>query len=185
VQIAFDEPVTPSTALQAGNYTVTSGATILALAGSFMEYTSATNTVTIHLPAGQELDPASGLSVTVANVANHSGLPLSPPANVGGAVTGDTTPPDFQQAFVNYREDASGLVADVLFDEDVDPAFTTDPLNWVPSGGQFVMSVDALSGKLFRLHLDLPLGPADTLDLAGLGDVAGNVSGAISIAPVQ
>ena len=184
VLINFDEPVTAATALQASNYAVTSGASVLNLTGSKMEYTSATNTVTIHLPAGQELDPASGLTVGVSNISDHSGLLLSPAANVGGAVTGDTTPPDFQAAFANYREDAGGLVVDVLFDEDVDQAFATNPLNWVPSGGQFVMTVDALSDRLYRLTLDLPLAALETLDLTGLSDVAGNTSGAIAVAPI-
>jgi len=184
VLVNFDEPVTPATALQAGNYSVTTGASSLDLTGSKMTYASATNTVTIHLPAGQELDPAAGVTVGVSGISDHSGLLLGPAASVGGVVTGDTTPPAFEAAFANYREDPGGLVVDVLFDEDVETALAANPLVWVPSGGQFVMGVEVLSGKLFRLTLDAPLAPGATVDLTGIEDAAGNVSGPISVTPV-
>jgi hypothetical protein len=80
--------------------------------------------------------------------------------------------------------DAGGLVIDVLFDEDVVEAYAADPLNWAASGAQVVTSAEALAGNMFRISLSAPLAGGDTLDLNGLPDPAGNVSGPISIAPV-
>ena len=184
VTIRFDKPVDLASAFSTGNYTVTNGASAIDLAGSVPTWDSTSNTVTIRLSASQHLSPASGIIVTVDNVADHAGLLISPPANIGGAVGGDVTPPDFSAAFANYRADAGGLAVDVLFDEDVDAAFAGEPLNWTASGGQTAMAVQSLSGKIFRVMLDTPLGAGDTLDLVGLPDLAGNVSGAISVPPL-
>jgi hypothetical protein len=182
VRIHFDRPIKLSTGLVPGNYTVSNGGSV-SLSGASLSYASATNTITIELSAAGELDPTQPLTVTVDNVLGHSGLAINPPANVGGAVGGDGVAPDFAAAFANYREDFSGAVVDVLFDEDVEVAFALDVLNWSASGGQNVTAVEAMDGKMFRLTLDQILDPGDTLDLFGLPDLAGNLSGAISIPP--
>jgi hypothetical protein len=184
VNIHFDQPLEPGSGLSAGNYTVTNGGNAVSLAGASIGYRSATNTVTIRLAAGNELLPGAGLVVTVDNVTNHGGLVINPPANIGGAVTGDLTAPAFSNAFANYREDAGGLVIDVRFDEDVDPFYANDLLSWSGSGGQSVLGVVTLDGRTFRLTLDLPLAGGETLDHLDLYDLAGNGTGPISFGPV-
>jgi hypothetical protein len=182
VEVVFDVPVQPGSGLAKGNYTVTNGSPV-SLAGATLKIESGTNTVRILLADDQELDPSTNVVVTVANVANQAGLPISPPANLGGPVVGDTTPPDFADAFVNLRQDTLGAVVDVRFDEDVDAAFVTDTAQWTVSGGQAVTAVEWIDDDVVRLTLSAPLSGGQTLQLNQLPDRAGNTSGAISIPP--
>ena len=183
VHVVFSEPVDLSTGLALGNYGLTHGGNPIDLTGASASYESGTNTVKLRLPVGQDLQPGVPLTVDVANVTNHGGLSMNPPASVGGTVSGDATAPDFVQAFANYREDFSGVVIDVLFDEDVDEAFAADESNWTVSGGQTVLQVEVLSGRMFRLTLDQIMNASESLDLVGLPDLAGNLSGAITTVP--
>jgi len=183
VTVTFDEPVEGGTALDTTNYVVTNGASTVDLTGASMRYDSTTNTVTILLAEGSELDPALVLGVEVDGVEDHSGNAM-PTVALAGVVTGDTTAPGFANGFANYALDASGLICDLLFDEDVDMAFATDALNWSASGGQVVAGVFEVDTRYVRVVLLSALSSGDTLDvLAGLRDAAGNAAGALSIEP--
>jgi hypothetical protein len=185
VHVLFDEPVTPATALNAANYTVQSGGVARSLAGSALSYSSATNQVTIKLAAGQDLLSGGALSVGVSGIQDVAGNAMPAPLQVGGTTTGDSTPPAFSKAFVNYRSDPSGAVVDVLFSEDVDGVFATNTANWTASGGRSVRSVVLREKNHARVTLSAALLPTGTLQITGLLDVAGNASGAISIDPVE
>jgi len=185
VHVLFDEPVSNATALTAANYTVTSGGVARNLAGALLTYTSALNQVTIKLAAGQDLLAAGPLSIGVSGVRDVSNNLMTPLVGVGGATSGDTTPPSMTKAFVDLRQDATGVVVDVLFSEDVDQVFAGNPAHWTASGGVTVTAVDMRERNHARLTLSAALAPAGTLQLTGLPDVAGNASGAISIDPVE
>jgi hypothetical protein len=185
IEVVFDEPVDLASALDSNNYTVTNGAASVDVAGAVLRYTSATNTVEIRLPAGVELDASAGIGVDVAGVKDVAGLVMNPPASLAGSVSGDTTPPDFGAAFVNFAASSLGTAIDVLFDEDVDAAFASDPLNWSITGGAAVTQAQSLSGSHWRLTLSQPHVPGETLSVTGLPDVAGNASGLISIQPTN
>ncbi len=182
VNVQFDKPLDSTTGLNPANYGVTNGSALV-LSGANLRFNSTNNTVTIYLPAGVELNPAQGITVHVENVEDHAGLALSPAANVGGPMTGDIVPPALNAAFVNYRADAGGLAIDVLFSEDVPASFAMDGLNWTVSGGQTVDTAVALTPSHYRLTLSAPLTAGQTLSSIVVPDMAGNHSGAISIAP--
>jgi hypothetical protein len=182
VVVLFDKPVEPITGLDPSNYGVINGSSLV-LSNSSLTWNSTDNTVTIHLPAGVELDPTLGMTMQVINVQDHAGLAISPAANVGGTVGGDSTAPSFMAAFANYRADPTGLAIDVRFSEDVASSFVATPTNWSVSGGKTVDAVQALSPSHVRLTLSAALGVAETVGITALPDVAGNTSGAISIAP--
>lgn len=185
VVVGFNEPVESSIAVNPSNYAVHNGGRFLDLSSALLVYDSSTLTVTINLPAGQELYPTSAVTVTVTNIEDLSGNALPAPVVAGGAVTGDTTAPGITSAFANYRQDAAGLVVDVLFDEDVDAAFVENEANWTASGGQNVVDVTLMNSNFARVTLDAALNPAETLDLgAGFLDVAQNAtSGTTSVTP--
>ena len=182
VSIEFDKPVELVSALDPGNYGVINGSALV-IANALLSFNSTNNTVTIHLPAGVELDPTQGITVHVQNVADHAGLAMSPPANVGGLLSGDSSAPTFAAAFVNYRANPSGLAIDVGFSEDIRASFATTLLNWTVSGGQTVDAVVMLSPSHYRLTLSAVLTTGNSLNLNAVPDMAGNLSGAISVVP--
>ncbi len=183
VTIDFDEPIDPATGFNLSNYTVTNGAALIDLSNATTRYVSGSNRLIVNLAPGVELDPTQSLTVQAQNIADFSGLVMNPPANVGGAVSGDTTPPSSAQAFANLREDAGGLAIDVLFDEDVDQGFASQVLNWSTTGAALVTAVEVLGASHYRLTLDAPLAGGDMLQVDGVPDVAGNVAVTFSIAP--
>ena len=185
VQLGFSVPLSPSGATNINNYTLSQGGVSIDLSGAFLRTSSTSNTVAIHLPSGVELDPFQTVRATVSGVTNQDGIAISPTGDLTGSVSGDVTPADFDEAFVNYREDAGGLVVDVRFTEDVEAAFAETPANFTVSGGQSVTDAELLGGRVLRLSLDAPLGLGDTIGTTAAPDAAGITSGAISIAPVQ
>jgi hypothetical protein len=185
VSISFDEPVPAISATALSNYTVTTGSTTLSLIGSTATYTSATNTATIHLLGGQELDATQTLTVTVSGIADVSGNVMPAPVQTIGPVSGDTTPPFFANAFVNWQVDPTGKTIDVLFNEDVDQAFASTGANWICSGGQGVFGVTMLERGHARLDIGAPLAAAQTVSMTGIDDLAHNAAGLISIDPVE
>lgn len=184
VTVTFNEPVDTATALDAGNYVVTTGATTLSLVGAVLTYSGNTNTVTIALADGQDLLSGASLNVTVSGIADLSGNTMGSAVSVGGSTSGDTTDPDFDGSFVNYRADDTGVVVDVLFDEDVDTSFVTTTSNWTATG-RSVSSVELLERNHVRVTLSAALASNGTLGLSGLPDVAGNASGAITTNPEE
>jgi hypothetical protein len=160
VTVAFSELLDPGMAVDAGNYSLQNGAGLLDLSGASLVYDSTTQAVTIHLPPGQDLDVNAAVTLTVSALADASGNALPAPVAVGGAVTGDTTPPDIDSAFVNWHRDAGGLIVDVLFSEDVETAFVEDELNWIASSGQGVLDVTLLNPDFARVQLAAPLAAA-------------------------
>jgi len=117
-------------------------------------------------------------------VPNHAGLSMSP-ANVNGAISGDGVAPDFAEGYVNYRFDPLGRTLDLRFDEDVDAAFAADPGQYTISGSQIVTAATLQRSDTVRLSLNGPLGAGDKVELTGLPDPAGNVSGTIQVEPIR
>jgi hypothetical protein len=185
VTISFDEPVSQATALVLSHYTVKSGSNTLSLTGATASYTSTTNTVTLHLVGGQELDAMLALSVTVSGVADVSGNVMPVPIQTTGPVSGDTTPPSLKGAFVDWQQDPTGKTIDVLFSEDVNQTFAAVTTHWVCSGGQAVYGVTMMERNHFRLTLSAILAAAQTISITGLPDLANNAAGLISIDPVE
>ncbi|MFN0242775.1 MAG: hypothetical protein ACKVWV_07760 [Planctomycetota bacterium] len=185
IEIVFDEPVDPATALERSNYIVRTGTTTLSLASAELGYDSATSTVVIALPGGQEIDGQLALTVTVSGISDFSGNTITTPIPVGATRNGDTTDPQFESAFVNYRASATGAIVDVLFSEDVDTTFAADAANWTASGGAVVTAVSMEERNHARVFLSAALGAADTLTMTGVPDLARNTSGAIQIDPLE
>ncbi len=183
VSIDFDEPIDPATGFNLSNYTVLNGGVALDLSNATKRYVSASNRLVIQLPSGVELDPTQPLVVQAQNIEDFSGLVMNPPANLGGAIAGDTTPPASATAFVNLRADAGSLAVDVLFDEDVDQTFAAMAGNWNTTGAAVVMAVEVLGASHYRLTLDTPLLPGEMVTVDGISDVAGNTAVTFSVTP--
>lgn len=184
VVVTFNEPVDAASALDPTNYAVLSGATTISLVGAQFVYEGNANRVTITLPAGQELIAGAALTVTVDNVADHSGNAIGTPVPVVGTTSGDSTPAAFSSAFVNLRQDPLGLTVDVLFSEDVPAAFVSNASNWTASNGS-VSSVELLARDHCRFTLSAALTSNGTLSTNVLPDFAGNTSGSISVDPLE
>lgn len=185
VVVTFSEPVNAVTALDTANYTVLSGATSISLVNAQLTYDGNTNAVTIALASNQALIAGAALTVTVGNVEDESGNAMGTGVQLVGSTTGDTTAPDFSEAFVNLRANALGRAVDVRFDEDVKTTLVTTPANWTVSGGVTVTAVELLSNQHVRLTLSATLGSSSTVGLTGVNDIAGNASGAITIDPIE
>lgn len=185
LRISFDEPVDLSIALDPSNYTVTNGGNPVSLTGASAIWESSTLTVVIRLADDVALNPNQAMAFTVRNVADWSGNAISSAGvTLGGAASGDTTPPALAAAFLNWRHAADGRVVDVIFSEGVRTEFSSDPLNWSSSGGQSVLEVLLLEDDAVRVVLSGALGIGQEVHLAGgLSDPAGNVAGPISFTP--
>jgi hypothetical protein len=184
VEVTFSVSVDQATATLNNNYTIMSGGQTIDVSQSLLSYSSVDNMVRIPLPDSVDLLESDTITVMVSNVLNHAGLPINPPANVNGSISGDGVPPAFQAAFANVREDATGRVIDVRFDEDVDSTFAGVAANYVLTGGQLVMGIEMIRPDTARLSLDVPLLTGDRVQVTALPDPAGNTSGAIEIEPV-
>ncbi len=185
VSITFSEPVTSVTALSALNYGVTSGSRTLSMTNARLVYSSVTNTVTVLFASGQELDGTAPVSVSVGNVRDHSDNVMPAPIVVGGSVSGDITAPSISSAFVDWHDDANGLVVDVLFSEDVDTSWTANSANWTASGGQTVSSVTMPERNHARVVLGSALTASQTLSITTVPDLANNVSGPLTADPIE
>ncbi len=185
VNVTFSEPVTTATALSASNYTITSGSRTLSMINARLSYSSITNMASIRFANGQELDGTAAVSVTVGNVRDQSNNVMPATIVVGGAVTGDTTAPSIGSSFVNWHDDANGLVVDVLFSEDVDTSWTSNTANWTASGGQTISSVTMPERNHARVVLGSALTAAQTLSINTVPDVANNVSALLTADPIE
>ena len=185
VLVTYDEPVNPALALNLSNYTVQSGGQARSLSGASISYSSVTSLVRIRLAGGVELLAGQPIGVGITGIQDFSGNPMSAGLQVGGSTTGDSTAPAFSSAFVNRRIDPSGTVVDVLFSEDVDQTFASDPQNWTATGGPSVVSVAMRERNHARLTLSAPLQPAGTLQMTGTPDLAGNLAGTIQVDPSE
>lgn len=183
ISITFDEQLDLVSALNPVNYTVTLGGLPIDLTGAELRWISGSDELRILLDEGLELDVTQTLNLQVSNVYDHSGLVMNPPADIFGAMQGDSTAPDLDQAFANYRVDAGGAVIEVLFDEAVDSSFAGVASNWTASGGQSVTSVRTLTPSWYRVTLGAALVDGDTLELSGVPDLAHNQSGTITVTP--
>ena len=185
IQVTFNEPVKLSTALSLSNYTVQTGGLARSLSGASVAYSSVTSVVRIRLAGGQELLSGQPIAIGVSGIQDFSGNPMPAGLLVGGSTSGDALAPDFANAFVNRRIDPNGAVVDVLFTEDVDAAFATDPLNWTAGGGPGVLSVVMRERNHARVTLSAALPAAETLQMTGTPDLAGNLAGTIQVDPVE
>ncbi|MEM7308042.1 MAG: hypothetical protein AAF682_15290 [Planctomycetota bacterium] len=184
VLFGFNTPVDAGSAGVISNYAIDQGGVAVDLSGAALRYSSSTNTVTVLLPSGVELDPSQNVHAVVDNVANFDGVAISPAGDLIGTVTGDLDAPDFSGGFVNYRADATGIEVDLYFTEDVDPTFAETASNFVPSGGQTALTAELLRADVVRLTLSAPLVAGDTIDTTGIEDAAGLAAGAISVEPI-
>jgi hypothetical protein len=185
VSVVFDEPVLTSVATNVSHYGVTSGSTTILLTGATATYTSATNTVTLHLVGGQELAASQPISVSVSGISDVSGNVMPSAVQTPGVVSGDTAPPTFKNAFVNWVVDPSGRTIDVLFSEDVNQTYAAMTTHWTCSGNQGVVGVTLLERNHARLALTSILSAAQTVSITGLPDLAGNAAGLLTIDPLE
>lgn len=185
VRVQFTETVNSTDVVNANNYTMSNGAAV-SLAGSWFSYESGTNTVSIFLANGVELDVNQTVTVTVSNVADAAGTSMPSGIALAGSITGDPTGPSFDIAFVNYEQSAAGLVIDLKFTEDVNTTFPTIVSSWSTDGTANVVGVEFIGSDHVRLLLDVGLTAGDQIELAaGLTDLAGNMAGALQIVPID
>lgn len=180
ITVVFNEPVDRVSGLDASNYSVTNNGNALTLTSADGWYDSTSFAVNFFLAAGHELDSDESISVTVQNISDHSSNVMPAPVVLGGTVSGDTTTaPTVTSAYVNYRENAFGLLVDVQFDEAPDETFVTNPFNWDVTGGgvMLVLGVTRIDGDEYRVALSGALGSGDELEIVtGLPDLAGNLT---------
>ena len=182
--IPFQEPVQPVDALDIELYSVSFDGQPVSLSGAVLRYSSIANTVRIDLPSGTEIPSGGSVSVTVQDVRDHAGNAMASPSTVLPPVQGDVQPPSIVQAFVNQRVDATGATVDVAFSEDV-AASVAQPSSWSVTGGGSVQAATMLGDAAVRLVLSAPLGAGDSLSTDLVPDAAQNLSGPLSIDPVD
>jgi len=161
---------------------------VIDLSSAHFTYRSTNAAVRIELPEGVELDTSLPISVGVNGVSDFVGNVIQSTITVGVSLNGgsDTTPPSIDEAFVNWREDASGATVDMLFSEDVDTAFMGELGNWTISGTGPLPSIDSVtvvSDRYVRFDMSSPVGQDHTFEITGLSDLANNVAGTLSFDP--
>ena len=184
VTVVFSEPLSSASAIALANYTVQNGTHAVSLAGATATHASATNTVTLRLAGGVELDAAQPVSVTILGVSDVAGNAIASAIQTSGPVAGDATAPSLVSAFVDWDADPLGGVVQVLFSEDVDAAFATNAANWTASGTG-VLSVTLPARNQARFELGAALPAAGTIGVNGLLDLARNASGALMVDPLE
>ena len=181
ITVAFNQPVGAS-ALASASYAFSVLGTPLDLTGALLEYDSTASVVTITLPDDFDFQVGDSLNAVISGVVGAAGIPMSPPANVNGAVGGDATPPSFVTAFVNLRAHALGQVVDVLLSEDVDPASVAQASAFEVLDGMgmpvatTVTGVEVLRPDALRLTLSAPLAAGEAISVADVADMAGNLA---------
>lgn len=186
VHVIFNEPLDITMALDPLRYAVSNGSFTVNMSAVTARWSSLNHTVSLVLPEGMELDPASPLSVTVGNVADCAGNLPGTPLTAGGSVSGDTSAPAINTAWTHYALDNAGTTVEVLFSEDVDTLFCGDEVNWSTTGAATVNSVTVLSADHIRLSLSQALQVSDAIILvAGQQDVARNQAGTLQAQPID
>lgn len=175
VTAQFTEGVDPDTILDASNWSCTQGGVALSLEGAKFSYASSSRTLTISLPETAYLETGATVSLTAASLLDTSGN-LAVSVVDAATVTGDSTGPSGLGAFVNYRKATDGTVIDVFPNEGLDGTVAS-AVEWTASGGQTVLSAEAITPNRFRVTLDAALGASETLTLLSVIDLAGNDSG--------
>lgn len=185
VRVQFTETVSSTDVINSINYSLSNGAAV-SLVGAWFTYESGSSTVSIYLANGVELDVNQTVTVTVSNVADAAGTSMPSAIALAGSITGDPTDPSFDIAFVNYEQNAAGLVIDLKFNEDVDTTYPTIVSSWSTDGSADVVGVEFISSDHVRLLLDASLMAGDQIEIAaGLTDLAGNMAGALQIVPID
>jgi hypothetical protein len=186
VHVIFNEPLDLTMALDPLRYAVSNGSFTVNMSAVTARWSSLNHTVSLVLPEGMELDPASPLSVTVGNVADCAGNLPGTPLTAGGSVSGDTSAPAINTAWTHYALDNAGTTVEVLFSEDVDTLFCGDEVNWSTTGAARVNSVTVMSADHVRLSLSQALQVSDAIILvAGQQDVARNQAGTLQAQPID
>jgi hypothetical protein len=186
VHVTFNEPLDITMALDPLRYAVSNGSFTVNMSAVTARWSSLNHTVSLVLPEGMELDPASPLSVTVGNVADCAGNLPGAPLTAGGSVSGDISAPEMNVAWTHYALDNAGTTIEVLFSEDVDTLFCGDEVNWSTTGAASVSSVTVLSADHIRLSLSQALQVGDAIVLAaGQQDVARNQAGTLQAQPID
>ena len=180
--VTFDGPVSQAAALTLANYAFTVGGSAVDLTSATIFHNSISDEVTIWLPATTDIAESAEVTAVLSNLGDLSGNALAVQPT-GVTVGGDTSDPDFSLAFVNWMVDGTGQTVDVLFDEDIVEAFVETPGNWAGSLGTPIVSVTLIAPEIARVVTTGQIGAAETLDITGLLDPAGNVSAAITVNP--
>lgn len=182
IQIVFDEQVDTNGGLDVEDFTVTVGGVNQRLGTVLWDPQTFTASILV-----EDMFDGTSADVSIDGIVDLAGNAPAAALTTSVVVGGDTTAPSVVVGFVNDAIGASGVTVDVLFSEDVLPAFVTAGGNWSASDGETVVFAEMLEGNAVRLTLSGPLDVGATLTLAaGLGDYAGNQEGsAIVIDPVR
>lgn len=183
--VTFNEPVDSSKAVQQSSYVVTMDDAPVDLGAATFRYSSVGNTVRIDLPSSFDWDIHATVQVTVDGVDDVAGNAMALPAVVNAVFDGDAVAADFDAAFVDLRESASGNVVLVRFDEDVRFSSVAVPGGWTIGGGQTVTAVEQVTDDTVKLTLSAPLGVGEVVQHGGSLDVAGNVAGVLTVTPTH
>jgi hypothetical protein len=184
IVVTFDEPVDTDAATNPSNYTLRQNGNKIDLSDVQVTYDSSSNAVTFWLPEGSELTTGATVSANTGNLTDLSGNGLAAnPADV--TVTGDSTAPDFEAAFINWQVDVTGMTIDVRFTEDVDEGFAASKANWFTDQFTNVIDADLIAPDIARIRTAGQVADDELLEIDGLRDLAGNTSGMISIDPAE
>ncbi|MCZ6690410.1 MAG: hypothetical protein O7H41_12465 [Planctomycetota bacterium] len=151
------------------------------ITGSAIAHNSVTNTTTINLTnAGANADNlqfGASIRVTVDNVQDLTGNPITPGSFLDRIVTGDNVAPSVSSVIQDLVADATGASLDVIFNEAADVPSAASPGGYNASGGIGTLTATVLpDGSSVRVGLDSPVvSGSHTLSIAGVKDAAGNL----------
>jgi hypothetical protein len=194
IEISWSEPLLLSTALVAGNYSVTVDGVSQSNTGATYSYHSTNNTVRIQYPDGVNFRQGAVISVAVSGVRDCAGNQVAGGSNGATTASGDVTSPTISGAYINWEADQAGLVIDVQFSEDVLPAQAGDAMRWtVIEGGSasltnvvgFAEQVQSGNYRLYRLTTSSPIGAAHQLRISSVADYAGNSGSSLTVDPTE
>lgn len=175
ITVQFTESMDLDNLLDPATWSGAQDGSPLSFEGAKFSYASSGRTLSIALPDSVYLQTGATVTLTAASIVDVAGNEAASVSSTA-TVTGDSTAPSGLSAFVNFREATDGTVVDILPNEGLDGS-TANALEWTASGGQAVLSAEAITPDRIRVTLDAALGPADTLTLLSVKDLAGNDSG--------
>lgn len=179
--VVTTQALDPSTATDNTAWTLTVDSTPVDLTSLTFGYTLLTKTLEVEIP--QDFINGDAFTLTPVSISDVDGESFSTPFS--GTVAGDSVPPSISSVMQNRTVDPSGQSIDVRFQEDVDQTAAETTSNYTFSGGQTVLSATLQTDtQLVRVVLDAPGVPnLDTIDVAGVGDPAGNTMTPVATQP--